>query len=146
MNVGRLIGSIVAVFVFVWLSDFLVHGLALKQTYEASADLWRSDEEMRKRLPLMFVGQLWTSVALCLLYAVGWKRHGVGAGVQCGFLIGLLSVGSLWIMYTVEPYPLNLVLAWGASWLIQPTLAGAIVGAIYKPGSTDADTATSSTS
>ncbi len=133
MNLGRLALASVVVLVFIFVTDFLVHGLALMGMYEATADMWRPQEEMEKMRPLMMIGQLWISIMLCTFYAVGWKNHTPVGGLQFGFLLGLFNVGSLWIMYVVEPYPLNLILAWSPMRLLQPTIAGLIVGAIYKP-------------
>ncbi len=40
MNPKRLIIAIVAVFLGVWVTDFLIHGVWLKNTYAATMSLW----------------------------------------------------------------------------------------------------------
>ena len=46
MNTKRLILAVVAVFIGVWATNFLIHGVWLKSDYAASMTLWRSEQEM----------------------------------------------------------------------------------------------------
>jgi len=48
MNRKRLVLAIVAAFAGIWVTDFLIHGVWLANTYKATASLWRPEAEMQR--------------------------------------------------------------------------------------------------
>ena len=58
--------AIIAVFVVWSILDFLIHGMLLQSTYEATADLWRPMEEMN--ILLAYGVTLGFSICFVLIY------------------------------------------------------------------------------
>ena len=58
-----------------------------------------------------------------------------GAGSSAGFalLVVLVYVGNDLILYAVQPLTTKILCGWIIGDLIQFSVAGAIIGAIYKP-------------
>jgi hypothetical protein len=134
MNAKRLILACLAVFIFIFGYEWVFHGRILKGTYLQTGWLWRSESEMMERFGWLAGGQLLLSVIFCLIYALSERsRVGVAQGIGYGLLMGLLLTAPTLITYTVQPMPLNLIGAWIAGGIIKLTVAGAILGAIYRP-------------
>ena len=58
---------------------------------------------------------------------------GTAGGFRYGILIGLLGCGANIIQYAVQPLTTTILIAWCIGGIIEFAIAGAIVGAIYKP-------------
>ena len=58
VNMKRLILSVIAMFVFIFASDFVIHSLLLGKTYKELAHLWRPEAELVSFMPWMMLGQL----------------------------------------------------------------------------------------
>ena len=134
MNTKRLIVASIVVFVFVYLYDWVFHGFILKNAYVQTASLWRPEQEMMNYMGFLVFGEFLRSVVFCVLYAIRpGHRDGVGAGIGYGLLIALLLIGTDFITYAVQPLPLSLITSWAIGGLIQLLVAGALLGAIYRP-------------
>ena len=122
--------AIIAVFVVWSILDFLIHGMLLQSTYEATADLWRPMEEMN---PILCYGvKLGFSICFVLIYDLLISEKSLQNGIKFGLLLGLgnglMALGS----YVYMPIPLLLAEAWLAAAIVQTGVSGAIVGAIIK--------------
>src|SRR3954466_13924241 len=69
MNPKRLLLAFVVVFVGVFAMEYLVHGIWLKGDYEATMNLWRPKDDMRKHFPFLLAGQALVPVMLVLIWA-----------------------------------------------------------------------------
>src|SRR5258707_14065154 len=85
MNPKRLILAIVAVFVGVWVTDFLIHGVWLQSTYAETMSLWRPEMEMRSHMGWLMLGQfLWA-----LTFVVVWSKVAPATtSLACGCFYG----------------------------------------------------------
>ena len=72
MKPTRLILAVVAVFVGVWLTDFLIHGVWLQSTYKETASLWRPEAEMQSHMGWLFLGQFVLSVVFVVIWSKGF--------------------------------------------------------------------------
>ncbi|MEA3189220.1 MAG: hypothetical protein QOD99_3050 [Chthoniobacter sp.] len=134
MNVKRLILAIVAVFVGIWVSDFLIHGVWLKQDYAASMSPWRPEAEMQARMGWLFGGELLAAVTFVVLYARGFaSMNCLGCACAYGVCMGLFSQAATLISYAVQPLPCALVAKWFVAGVAQGILAAVIVFLVYKP-------------
>ncbi len=128
--------AIIAVFVVWSILDFLIHGMLLQSTYEATANLWRPMEEMNAFL--CYGVKLGFSVCFVLIYALLISEKSLHNGIKYGLLLGLgnglMALGS----YVYMPIPLTLAEAWLAAALVQTGISGAIVGEIIKKPSSAA--------
>lgn len=131
--VTKLLLAIVAVFIAWSALDFVIHGVLLASTYEATADLWRPMDEMN--MPLMYSVTLVFTVCFVLIYALLVERRSLSSGILYGTLFGLATGVSMGFgSYTYMPIPLTLAVSWFAGVLVELIVGGAITGAILKSG------------
>jgi len=127
----RNIIAIVLVFIILSILDFIIHGILLKSTYEATASLWRPMNDMK--MPLMYFVTLVFTVCFVLIYGLLVKKKSLPAGIKFGILFGLATGISMGFgSYTYLPIPLTLAWSWFLGSLIEIAVAGVIVGAVIK--------------
>ena len=133
MNFKRLFLAMLAGFVLIFVTDFLIHGFWLAADYEATKSLWRPENEMHSYFSLMLFAQLLCAATFVLIWAKGFAGQGIGTGIGIGLLMGLFQ--QIWaiIDYVVIPMPGNLAAKWFFSGLVQAILLGIITALIYKP-------------
>jgi hypothetical protein len=127
----RTIWAIVAVFLARSILDFILHGLLLRSTYEATANLWRPMAQMN--MPLMHFVTFVFTVCFVLIYGLLVGQKSLASGIRFGALFGLatgitMGFGS----YSYMPIPLTLAWSWFFGSWIEAITAGVIVGAIMK--------------
>jgi hypothetical protein len=133
MNTKRLILAIIAGWVVIFGTDFLIHGLWLKPDYEATKAIWRPDNEMQAHFCWMLFAQFLCAATFVIIWA-----KGVGGGsIKCGFFFGLLMglFQQVWAIvdYVVLPMPGELAVKWFCSGLAQAILLGIVTALVYKP-------------
>lgn len=127
----RITLAVVAVFITWSILDFILHGLLLQSTYEATANLWRPMDEMN--MPLMYFVTFVFTVCFVLIYGVLVAQKSLVSGVKYGALFGLaMGISMGFGSYSYMPIPLTLALSWFFGAWIEAIAAGAIVGAIVK--------------
>jgi hypothetical protein len=132
VNHKRGFAAFIAGFVFIFFFEFLWHGMLMKPMYMATATLWRTEP----MFPLLILGQAIIAFAFTGLYV---SKVGVNCpvtGFGYGIVIGILCAGGDIIRFSVQPLTTTILWMWIAGGLIEFAIAGAIVGAIYKPLST----------
>ena len=99
-------------FVLISVTDFLIHGFWLAADYEATKSLWRPESEMHSRFSLMLFAQLLCAATFVFIWAKGFAGQGIGTGIGIGLLMGLFQ--QIWaiIDYVVIPMPGNLAAKW----------------------------------
>lgn len=132
MNLKKFSICVVAVWVTVLVSDFVIHQVLLKNMYGATANLWRPEAEMAQHMPAMFGGQFIVALCLAWIFVHGYKGTGIKEGVRFGLLIGGLEMGKNLIMAAVAPYPCSLVGSWIAAGFVQAILVGCVASLAYK--------------
>ena len=134
MNTKRLVLSCIAVFLCIFACNFVLHGILLKDAYANTAELWRTESEMNGHFGWLLLGQLLQSVMFCVIYALRCaERTGVGPGAGYGLLVALLLGSGSFITYAVQPIPMRIPAAWFLGGIVELTIAGAILGGIYRP-------------
>ena len=127
----RIILAVVAVFIAWSILDFILHGLLLRSTYEATANLWRPMDQMK--MPLMYFVTLVFTACFVLIYGLLVERKSLVSGIQFGALFGLATGFSMGFgSFSYMPIPLTLAWTWFFGSWIEAIAAGAIVGAIVK--------------
>ena len=124
-----------AVFVVFQVLDFLNHGILLAPYYEASSDLWRSNDEVMSNMWIMLpVGLVWAFIFVYIFSFVR-KAAGIGDGVRFGFCMGLfVSLPMALNTYATMPVPIQLSLGWLAGGIANNVVCGAVAALVYKPG------------
>ncbi len=127
----RIVLAILAVFVAWQVMDFVIHGLLLMSTYQATASLWRPVEEMK--MGLMRVVGLVAAVCFVCLYAWLVRPKSWAAGLSYGLVFGVGTGFSMgYGTYCVMPLPQSLAVAWCAGSIAEAAVAGLLVGWIVK--------------
>ncbi len=132
LNLKRLIAAIIAVYAFIFVSDYCIHGLWLAETYKDTAPLWRPEAEMAGYMAFMLIGQLLVSVFPTIMFAKGYEGKGIGEGIRFGLLIGFFGAGYSFVQYAVTPLPPFLLWAWSGAGIVQGVGAGIIASLVYK--------------
>ena len=140
MNTKRLLLAVVAGFILIFATDFLIHAVWLGSDYKATASLWRDETEMGRRFPLMLFAQLLCSIAFMNIWArTGWRRRTILNGCVYGLWMGLFQQVTTIVLYVVIPMPIELAAKWFFAGLLQSILLGALAATIYKPLTTLSD-------
>lgn len=129
--IKRVIIGVLVVFI-VWSAlDYVIHGLMLQSTYEATSNLWRPMGEMK--MGLMYVVSILVATFFVLIYAFFIQPKSIVTGLLYGLLFGLamgISMGHG--SYSFMPIPYSLAFSWFAGTVVEITLGGLLVGLIVK--------------
>ena len=136
MNAKKFILASIAVTVFIMAFDFLFHNILMSSLYEQTASLWRPQESMKDHIGWMILGQIIKSLGFVALFTKAFKRGGIAEGAIFGLLLAIIFIGTNFIMHSVAPYPISMVINWVAGTTIQLVVAGIIVALIYRNKST----------
>jgi hypothetical protein len=140
MNMKRLIFAIIAGWVVIFATDFLIHVLWLKPDYEATKSIWRPENEMHSHMCWMFFAQFLCAATFVIIWAKGFAGGSIGCGVVFGLLMGLFQ--QIWaiVNYVILPMPAELAMKWFFSGLAQAVLLGIVTALVYKPSTSPAVT------
>ncbi len=123
--------SVLAIFIAWLILDFLLHRLLLRSTYEATAGLWRPENQMN--IPLVYIVMFVLIISFVLIYGFLIDQKSLASGIRFGAIFGLaigVSVG--FGTYIHMPIPLILAWSWFLGGWIKAITAGAIVGVLIK--------------
>lgn len=132
LNIKSVTITILAVFAYVFITDYIIHGVILMEAYQQSAPMWRSPEQMQSFFPWMLVGQFLIAKFFVLIFAKGYEGNGIGEGVRFGLLLGFFNAGAYFIQYAVSPLPLSILWGWIGLGLLQTIGGGVLAAGIYK--------------
>ncbi|PYI62904.1 MAG: hypothetical protein DMC60_01560 [Verrucomicrobia bacterium] len=97
--------------------------------------LWRTEADFGNHFSSLVFGHVVMAFFLTLLYARFVPAGGAGACAMLGILVALIYAGADLITFAVQPLTTKILCGWIAGHLIQFTIAGAMIGAIYKTDS-----------
>lgn len=122
--------AIVAIFIAWSALDFIIHGMLLKETYEATAHLWRTIQDTN----MMLMHAVTLAVAICfvLLYQRCVSEKSVAMGLKFGVLFGLAAGIMSASAYVYMPISLMLAIDWFIGTLVKFVIAGWLVGLFVK--------------
>lgn len=124
--------SIIAVFAFIFIFEWVFHTVLLESSYQATAALWRSQDEMTARFPWLIAGQFGMAVFITLLYYGFVRDRRLGSGLRFGLVIGLFMASPFLINYAVTPYPMSLVISWMAGSVVEFFMVGGLLAATCR--------------
>ncbi len=130
MNMTRYLLAVIAVFIAVFVLEYLVHGVLLMGMYQETVHLWRPQEEAN--MMWMFLSQLAYAAVLVFIYTRHYEARGLGEGVRYGWLIGLLLLTLEIGKYVYMPIPEALWVAWMVAALVKGLVSGSVAGLVYK--------------
>ena len=130
-NWKQISAAVVAVLLAWSLTDYLLHGVLLMPTYEATAHLWRPQAEMKSWI--IHLVTLIAAGGFVKIYALLCSPKSIGRGAFFGLLWGVVAGVSMgYGTYAVMPLPYHLALGWFLGTTVQGVLGGLIVGAIVR--------------
>jgi hypothetical protein len=134
MNPKRLVLAIVAVFVGVFATDFLIHGVWLQNRYKETMNLWRPETEMQAHMGWLMLGQFLFAAPFVLLWAQGFAATArIGCACLYGMFMGLFSQTATLVTFAVQPLPSDIAVKWFVPGIAQGVLMGLLVFFVYKP-------------
>src|SRR5215469_4693487 len=137
MNRKRHFAAFIAAFIFAFLFEWLLHGVILKGSEAALPQgLARAPADFQNHFLWVVLGEAIMVFVFTMIYARGFAAGGVGSGVGLGIMFGIICTGANLISYGVQPFPGDLIIWSSLAGLIEYAITGAIVGTIYKKGST----------
>src|SRR5438309_281555 len=133
MNVKRMVIAFVAVFVWVSLANFVIHGVLLQPQYLQNAQLMRAPADSQSHAPFLMLAFFFFSLGFVWIYAQGVNsRPWLGQGIRYGVAVWVItSVAEYTVYYAIQPWPANVVLMQIGYELLMNLIAGIIVASIY---------------
>jgi hypothetical protein len=131
MNKNVWVGFVV-VYILLTATNFLIHGMLLKSTYEMPevAALMRTPETAK--LGIHFITAAIVAFFVTLVFSKGYEGKGLAEGVRFGFYVGLLmSVPMAYDMYAEYPIPYHLALLWFIYGLLQYIVVGIALAMVF---------------
>jgi hypothetical protein len=97
--------------------------------------VYRTPDDMKGVIPIGILGMLLSIAALAVIYAMIYRGgSGLAEGAHFGALIGLFAIGSFVIHnYVNLNIGLKLTVGQAIAYFIQWTIAGIVIGLIYRP-------------
>ncbi|HEX4697366.1 MAG TPA: hypothetical protein VH254_06800 [Candidatus Udaeobacter sp.] len=133
MHWKKLLIAFIAAFVFLFFFGFIWYGMLMQSAHHEVPTLLRPEADFKRYFPCLVLGHLVMAfffTVLCVRFVPG---GGLGATAAFGILVGLLYAGPHLISFAVQPLTPKIFGGWTLGAIIQFTIAGAIIGAIYKP-------------
>ena len=135
MNYGRLAIAAVAATIGDAVYGFLIYGTLMAPEFAKYPNVYRPADVSAQFLPYMFVGILVAMIAVSAIYAKGYEGGpGVGEGLRFGLLVGVFAACFFaGVSYGTLNINKKLALMLAAAGFGEWTLAGIIIGLVYKP-------------
>jgi hypothetical protein len=133
MNWKKFFFAFLGAFVFLFVFGFLWYATLMHDAHREVRTLLRPEADLKSYFGWLALGQFVMAFFFTLLCARYVPNGRVGAGAMLGLLVGLVYAGPHLISFAVQPLTFKILSGWIAGAVIQFTIAGAIVGAIYKP-------------
>lgn len=132
MNLKRYIWATVALFVFIFFYEWLVHGVLLMDIYEQTPQVWRDFSQMEANMPIAMLFQLafagWTAFVFTRLFPDGGVSNGLWYGLYVGVFVSIITAN--WYLWL--PVSSQLAWSWFAAGIVKGLGAGFIIGSIYR--------------
>lgn len=121
MNPKRTLVILMTTFAAIWITDLLIHQLALQSDYVATMHLWRTPESMKQFLKWLMVGQFMAAAGLTVIWINRCAANTMTfkSAARFGFFVGLIGNAYSPIFYAVMPLPGLLCLKWVIFGILQ---------------------------
>ena len=124
--------SLITVFAFIFIFEWVLHSVLLESSYQATAALWRSQDDISAHFPWLLAGQAGMALFITLIYYGFVRDRRLGSGLRFGLLVGLFMASPFLINYAVTPYPLSLIISWMAGSVVEFFLIGGLLAATCR--------------
>lgn len=129
----KLLLAIVAAYIVLMFTNYLVHGLWLMSDYAAMPASHRSPQGIMHRFWAMAIGQFFFAAMFACIYARGrerkpWLAQGIRYGIIMTFMTVIPYSLSEYVVYIV---PYQLAIKWMIAGGIQLIILGLVVAGIF---------------
>jgi hypothetical protein len=135
MNWKKFFLAFIAAFLFLFVFGFLWYAMLMHDAHREVPTLLRTEADLQRHFGWLVLGHVVMAFFFTILCARFVPTGGAGTTATLGILVGLVYAGPHLISFAVQPLTVKILSGWIAGAVIQFTIAGAIVGAIYKPAS-----------
>jgi hypothetical protein len=135
MNWKKFFFAFIAAFVFLFVFGFLWYATLMHDAHREVPTLLRPEADLKSHFGWLALGHLVMAFFFTMLCARFVPPGGAGVGAVLGILVGLVYAGAHLISFAVQPLTTKILCGWLVGGVIQFAIAGAIIGAIYKPSS-----------
>jgi hypothetical protein len=137
MNYGRLALAAVVATVVDAVYGFLVWGTLLASEFGRYPYIYRPPEVGPSYLPFIFLGVLLAMFVAAYIYAKGYEGgSGLQEGMRFGVCLGVFVVGAAYFVdYAVLNIGRKLAASMAVAGFVEWTIAGTVIGVLYKPTS-----------
>jgi hypothetical protein len=130
MNTKRYVLATFSTFLFVFIFEFIVHGLLLKGAYMETRDLWKP--QTGQGMAFMALSQYLFSAFAVYFYTRKYEGKGPVEGLRFGLILGLILFSLDLGAYSFLPIPFSLVFSWMMANLLKGIGAGLVASIVYK--------------
>ncbi|HEU0275619.1 MAG TPA: hypothetical protein VFQ83_13925 [Candidatus Udaeobacter sp.] len=117
-----------AAFGFIFVFGFVWYGTLMQGAHQEVPMLFRPKPDF----PWLILGHIVMAFFLTLLSAKFVPAGGAGTCALLGLFVALIYVGAHLIAFAVQPITSKILWGWNIGAVVQFTVAGAIIGVIYK--------------
>ncbi len=119
-----------AAFGFVFVFEFVVHGVLLKDMYKETAHLWRAEED--SKMQFIMLGQIVYALVTAFMFTkICDTEFFKNNGMRYGLLLGLLLASPAIASYCYMPVPMALWLSWVATEIVKGLGTGIAIALVY---------------
>ena len=135
MNWKKFFFAFIAAFIFLFVFGFLWYATLMHDAHREVPTLLRPEVDLNSHLGWLALGHMVMAFFFTMLCTRFVPDGGAGATAALGVLVGLVYAGPHLISFAVQPLTTKILGGWILGAIIQFTIAGAIIGAIYKQSS-----------
>jgi hypothetical protein len=134
LNTTRYLLAALAVFIFTFVFDYVVHGNLLLPLYNETPDLWRTAEDMQANFHWALMSQAFMALVITFLFTRNYEGKGTQEGVRFGFYVGLVLAAPQIGMVAWMPISPTLAFLWAAAAIIYGIGTGVVAALVYRKG------------
>ncbi|MFC1491688.1 hypothetical protein ACFLQ0_03765 [Nitrospinota bacterium] len=132
MNVKRYVLAALGVFVFLFVFEYLWHGVGMQGLYKQTASVWRPEKEMNQLFHWVIITQLAFAFVFAFIFTRNYEGKGLGEGFRYGVYMGLFMAVMQVGIYPYLPIPFSIAAAWFVGSLVAGIGGGVLLSLIYR--------------
>ncbi len=105
----------------------------MQSAHQEVPALFRPEADFKAHFPWLIFGDLVMAFFLTMLCVRFVPGGGAGGGAMLGLFVALVYAGVHVIDFAVMPLTIKILCGWTVGGVVEYAIAGAIIGAIYKP-------------
>lgn len=132
MSKKRLLISTIIIFIFIYVFNFIWHGILLNELYIETSALWRTEDEMSKLFAWGILYQFLMALIITLLFVIRHHHSNFFKDLKFGVLIGILMGLLQMSAYLYLPIGFDLAFLWFTGYFLMGIGIGLILALVYR--------------